>query len=776
MPPGNLPAVGSTFVGRRRELGEIKKHIEASRLVTLTGPGGVGKTRLAVQAAQQAHRAFPDGAWLVDLAAVEDPAQVAEAMVATLRIPDQSAAPAAEQLARHLAHRILLLVMDNCEHLLPTCAQLVDTLLRRSPGLRVLATSRQSLQLPGERLYVVTPLATPRPDSELAPEVLAGYDSVALLIDRATAVQPGFTMHEGNCAAIARLCARLDGLPLAIELAAKRLRSLSVEQVTERLDDRFRLLNRGSPAAQPRQRTLHAVIDWSYELCSEQERRLWARLSVFPADFDLAAAETICAGRDLPREAVLDHLDELVAKSVLSARPKAPAARYQMLETIRQYGRERLDQDGLTYQLQRQHRDYYLSLARQLYARWSGPDQTRLLETWRLEHRNLMTALDWSLAEAEQSSALELVSALSHHWLLNYPAAGRRRLEQVLAAAPEPSPARGDALCVAALITRIQGDTEASTRWRRECAEIADRVADERLHAWVQLLTGTMELFTRGAGDAIPLLEASIAMLRKQGDRAGLLQALFHYALALAETGDSPGAQAACAEAIALTEAGGERWERAMATYARAFDLWRNSDRPGEATETVYAALRFARRTSSQVVFVELLAWIAGSRGEHERAAQLLGAAAARWQSTGPAIDRAFPLLARYSNRCRAAALEQLGGAGFKESFEYGRTNPAEALNTPGTDPAAASAPDSTPTLTHREWEVATLIANGYTNKAIAAELVLSPHTVGGHVERLFSKLGINARAQVATWLAQTRAAQPHTSSATRTINSSLRH
>jgi predicted ATPase/DNA-binding CsgD family transcriptional regulator len=752
-----LPAAGSTFVGRRRELGEIKRHVEASRLVTLTGPGGVGKTRLAVQSALQVRRAFPDGVWLVNLAAVQDPAQVAEAVVATLRIPDQSAVPATEQLARHLAHRALLLVMDNCEHLLPACAQLVDSLLCRAPGLRVLATSRQSLQLPDERLYVVSPLPTPRPDGEPSAEALAGFDSVALLVDRATAVQPGFAIREDNCVAIAQLCARLDGLPLAIELAAKRLRSLSVEQVTERLADRFSLLNRGSPAALPRQRTLHAVIDWSYELCSEPERQLWARLSVFPADFDLAAAEAICAGPDLPRDSVMDHLDELVAKSVVSARPEGPAARYQMLETIRQYGRERLDQDGLTRNLQRRHRDYYLSFAKVQYAGWSGPHQTQLLATWRVEHRNFMTALDRSLAEGDQSCALELVSALSYHWLLNYPAAGRRRLEQVLAAAPEPSLARGEALCVAAMITRIQGDTDASMRWRQECADIADRFADDRLRAWVQLLTGTMALFTSGAHDAIRLLEDSIAMLREQQDRAGLLQALFHYGLALAEEHDSAGAQAACTEAIALTEAGGELWERAMATYARAFDLWINGDRRVDAAEIAYDALRLARRTSSQVVFVELLAWIAGSRGEHARAARLLGAAASRWQSTGPAIDSAFPLLARYSNHCRAAALDALGRARFKDNFEYGRTHRTEVTEEPGTATTEPAAPDDRPALTRREWEVATLIANGYTNKAIAAELVLSPHTVGGHVERLFSKLGINARAQVATWLAESR-------------------
>ena len=230
-PIGNLPVLGSSFVGRQRELAEIRRQVEAARLVTLTGPGGVGKTRLAIQAAGLTRRAFPDGVWLVNLAAVDDPAQLADAIMATLGIPDQSAQPAFEQLARHLSQRCLLLVLDNCEHLLPACAELVDGLLRQASGLRVLATSRQPVELPDEHVHIVDPLPTPKPDSELPAEMLSRYESVTLLVDRATAVQPAFAVHDGNRDAVARLCAQLDGLPLAIELAATRLRSLSVEQV-----------------------------------------------------------------------------------------------------------------------------------------------------------------------------------------------------------------------------------------------------------------------------------------------------------------------------------------------------------------------------------------------------------------------------------------------------------------------------------------------------------------------------------------------------------------
>lgn len=731
----------------------------------------MGKTRLAIQAGGLMRRAFPDGVWLVDLAAVSDPELLADTIAATVGAINRSAQTTLEHLAHHLAQRQLLLVVDNCEHLLPACAELIHCLLHRTPGLRVLATSRQPLQLPGEHVLIVDPLPIPAPDTELPADMLARYESVALLIDRAMAVQPGFTLHEANRGAVARLCARLDGLPLAIELAATRLRSLSVEQVADRLDDRFRLLNRGSPAAMPRQRTLRALMDWSYDLCSEQEQKLWARLSVFPSDFDLAAAEATCAGSDLPREVILDRLDELVAKSVVSARPETPTARYRMLETIRQYGRELLTRSGLTAQVQRRHRDYYLRLAEESCDRWCGPDQTRLLATLRLEHDNLLMALEWSLTEEDdKSTALELVSALRYHWALNYPAAGRRRLDQVLSEARDPSLQRGEALWVAAWIARIQGDTKASALWRQECADIADRYADEHLHAYVQLLTGSMTLFTGSPPDAVESLAASIGRLREQRDVPGVLIGLFLYGLALSQSGDSPAAQAACIDAIALADEWGELWARAEAFWVRAFDLWVNGDPDGNAAELAREALRSTpdANPASTVIAVELLAWIAGSRGEHDRAARLLGVAAAQWQSLATVIEDAFPLHARSSSRCRAAALDALGEARFAEHFRLGQARPLAVLSADGAAPTAnGAAEDSAPPLTRREWEVARLIAQGYTNKAIAAELVLSPHTVGGHVERLFNKLGISTRAQVAAWLAQhhdhaTRQARAH--------------
>ncbi|MFD2415559.1 ATP-binding protein [Amycolatopsis pigmentata] len=756
-PAGNLPAFGSTFVGRHRELAEVKRQLERSRLLTLTGPGGVGKTRLALQAGLFTGRAFADGVWVVDLAALENSLRLGDTVAATLGVPDRSVRPAFDQLADHLAHRSILLILDNCEHLVQASAELVDGLLHRAPGLHVLATSRQALRLADEHILIVDPLPVPDPHDSPPVAILAGYSSIALLVDRASAVRPGFTVHEGNREAAARLCARLDGLPLAIELAATRLRSLSVEQVADRLDDRFRLLNRGSPAARPRQQTLRALMDWSYDLCSPQERQLWARLSVFPGDFDLSAAEATCSGPGLPRESIIDVLDDLVAKSVVSVRPRSPAARYHMLETVRQYGRERLNRDGLGRVVQRRHRDYYLRLAVDCCDRWCGPDQADLLSTMRLDHDNLMTALEWSLTEkGESRAALKMVSALRYHWVLNYPATGRRRFDQVLGKAREPSRERGEALWVAAWIARIQGDIPTSAKWRRECAEIADRYHDEHLHAYTRLLTGSMALFTGDPAEAAQHLEASLFLLRELQDTPMVLMGLFLHGAALTLCGDSAAAQAACAQAIALAEEHGERWARSEAIWILGFHLWSSGDANATAADLAREALALTPDVSSTstVLAIELLAWIVGSQGAHEHAARLLGAATAQWQSLGTDLATAFPPYARYTKACRAAAITALGQDGFRSHFDDGKARPYDTQER--TEPENAGKTGG-PRLTRREGEVATLIARGYTNKAIAAELVLSPHTVGGHVERLFAKLGVTTRAQVATWLAEHR-------------------
>lgn len=391
---------------RRRELADIKNLVSAHRLVTLTGVGGVGKTRLALRFAEEIRSSFEDGAWVVELGSVQDGGLLTQTVAAALGLREQSTRSLDAQLAEHLAHRRMLIILDNCEHLLGHCASFADGLLHTADQLRLLATSRTTLGIGGEHLFTVPPLPVPlcygdsgQGDSGHGPTPAS--EAVELLVDRARVVQPGFTVTEENGDAVVALCTRLDGLPLAIELAATRLRSLGVEQVVERLADRFRLLTGGSRVALPRQQTLRALIDWSYDLCSPEEQLLWTRLSVFTGGFDLCAAEHVCAGADLPPEHVLDRVSHLVAQSILLTEQRAGRVHYRMLETIQEYGRERLGESGEEGRLRQRHRDHYLDLVERITAQWCGPEQADGLRRLRAEQDNLRAALDWSASERD---------------------------------------------------------------------------------------------------------------------------------------------------------------------------------------------------------------------------------------------------------------------------------------------------------------------------------------------------------------------------------------
>lgn len=421
----SLPQAFTTFVGRRHDIAEVRRLLGSARLLTLTGVGGVGKTRLALEVATSARNAFPDGTWLVDVGAVRDPSAVATAAATAGGIVDLGARSALGTLAEHLAEHRALIVLDNCEHLLDACAELVGTLLSACPELTVLATSRQTLGIAGENVFTVLPLKVPD-------------EAVELLRDRVSAVRPDFRITGANWDAVTRLCADLDGLPLAIELTASRLRTLTVEQVVERLADRFALLTGGSRTAGPRQRTLRAAMDWSYELCSPTERLLWNRLSVFAGGFALDAAEDVCAGEAIPAQEVLDLLDRLVVQSVVMLTEHEGLHRYRLLNTIREYGRGRLAESGEEEHLLRRHRDFHLALAERVADGWYGPGQEEALTRLRAEHSNLLVAL---ARDDDPQATLALAAALRFHWCVGgFLAEGRRQLDRALAAAPEPTP------------------------------------------------------------------------------------------------------------------------------------------------------------------------------------------------------------------------------------------------------------------------------------------------------------------------------------------------
>ncbi|MDQ5827477.1 MAG: AAA family ATPase, partial [Chloroflexota bacterium] len=390
--PHNLPIRLSSFIGREKELAELRRLLESNRLLTLTGAGGCGKTRLALAAADELVETFEDGVWLVDLAPLADPSLVPQAVASTLGVREQPGRSPTETLSDYLASKKVLLVLDNCEHLIEACAELAESLLRSCPELWVLATSREALGVAGEVAWPVPSLALP--DLRRTPNIegLSRYESARLFVERTEAVKPTFSLTEQNAPSVVKICYRLDGIPLAIELAAARTKVLSVEQISERLDDCFRILAAGSRTTIPRQRTLHATMDWSHELLSEQERALFRRLSVFAGGFSLEATESVCAGEDLEHYGVLELLSHLVDKSLIMVAEQDGEARYRLLETVRQYGREKLDESGEEAELGRRHAGYFVGLAEKAERELSGPDQARWLTLMETEHDNLRAA------------------------------------------------------------------------------------------------------------------------------------------------------------------------------------------------------------------------------------------------------------------------------------------------------------------------------------------------------------------------------------------------
>jgi predicted ATPase len=487
-PRHNLPERLTSLVGREVELREVAKLVEQHRLVTVTGPGGAGKTSLAVAVAERLVARHPDGVWLVELAALSDPALLAEVVAAALGLgeavePAMAAPGPAGRLAGHVADKAMLLVLDNCEHLVGACAELARRLLQAGPGVRVLATSREVLGVPGEVVWPIPPLAVPAPAADgaaeagdqAAPEVLAGYDAVRLFVERATSADPGFVLDAASGPVVAELCRRLDGLPLAIELAAARTRALPPVELAVRLEDRFRLLSGGARTLDPRQQTLRATVDWSWDLLEGPDRRLLRRLSVFSGGWTVAAAEAVCGGDGLEGAEVLDGLFRLVDRSLI-VRGTAPA-RFTMLETLRAYGAERLAEAGEAQTLAARHTAWCLRLAERAAAHRTARPWLRRVDA---DYDNLRAALDRAVAARDHDPALRLAGALGWYWWTERTIEGRQRLADVLALADGQPPTLSLArvLQAAAMVEVSLTPTAVTTEQARRSRELFERFGD----------------------------------------------------------------------------------------------------------------------------------------------------------------------------------------------------------------------------------------------------------------------------------------------------------
>ncbi|MFE2960933.1 protein kinase domain-containing protein [Nocardia tengchongensis] len=764
---GGLPLELTSFVGRRSELAEVKNLLSTARLVALTGIGGVGKTRLALRVSATARRQFADGVWLVELADVSDPSLLVHAVAATLGLRDVSARPLPEVLVEFLSTRESLLVLDNCEQLVAAVAELVETWLLNCPNLRILVTSREPLNIAGEAVVRVSPLTVPDPESSL--RGLLRHDAVTLFVDRATAVVPGFELSEDNKATVARICARLDGLPLAIELAAAWMRMMSPEQILQRLDDRYALLTRASRTAPPRQQTLQWCIDWSYGLCTPVEQRMWARLSIFAGGYELDAAEQVC-GVDLAPESALDVLSSLVDKSIVIRDESDGVVWFRMLETLRDYGRQKLRESGEDQLLRRRHLNWSHRIALAAEAGWISDRQPYWNARLERGQPNLRDALEYSLAENTEQAAeagLQTATALFMFWTFRgLYSEGRRWIERLLDhPARQSVPDRVKALHAGCIMAAVQGDLPAAAALAEEGRGLAEQVPTPMTQALVAYADGVVALYRGELALAVSCLERAVRMLGSNRQESLHAAALARLGGVHALAGETEVAIQCYRQLISLTEEVGESYFRSIALWGLGVAAWRQGER-SRATELFEDALRVNRRMRSPFVAalsLEVLAWVAGANGDAGRAAVLMGAAEEGRRSFG----NPSPMLPMADNHdeCVRTTRFALGARRFDVASGKGRAMGmddavAYVLGEKPADARPASGPGKA--LTKRESQVADLVAQGLTNKQIATKLVISQRTAQGHVEHILTKLGFTSRTQIAAWIAESTERQVH--------------
>jgi predicted ATPase/class 3 adenylate cyclase/Tfp pilus assembly protein PilF len=599
--PNNLPLQLSSFIGREQEMAEVKRLLGATRLLTLTGTGGAGKTRLALQVTADLLEEYAEGVWLVELAALTEGNLLPQAVADALHMREEPNRPLMATLVEHLRPRRVLLLLDNCEHLVEACARLAEGLLQSCPKLKILATSREPLGIAGELTWRVPSL--PVPDPERLPRgeterlaAIAPYEGVRLFLERAFFHQPRFTVTEGNAAAVAEVCHRLDGIPLAIELAAARVKALPVEKIAERLDDRFRLLTGGSRTTLPRQQTLQALIDWSYDLLSAAERALLLRLSVFAGGWTLEAAEFVCTGEDEkgtlvaggPPETeapgdgsrppigsgpsaeaweVLDLLTSLVEKSLVQYEEREGDGRYRLLETIRQYANEKLRCSVEAEPVRQRHHDYYLQLAEEAEPHLQGPEQAAWLRRLEREHDNLRAALDGSLASGHAEAGLRLAAALWPFWRIRvHWAEGRERLAALLALPEtgEPTAVWARVLRGAGVLAYLQADFAAARSFFEQSRDLSQALGDRSGVAAAINNLGNVACEYGEYSTARSLFEESLAIRRELEDPVGIASCLNNLGNVALELGDYPAARAFQEQSLEIQRRIGDPYDIAL--------------------------------------------------------------------------------------------------------------------------------------------------------------------------------------------------------------------
>ncbi len=700
----NLPIQATSFIGREREIAQIKRLLARTHLLTLTGSGGCGKTRLALQVAADLVEEYEEGVWLVELASLSDPGLVVQTVADALGVREEPNRPLVETLTNYLKPKFLLLALDNCEHLLSSCAQLAERLLQACPHLRILTTSREALHVQGEQPWRVPSLSVP--DVSHLPRgaknvaaALSEYEAVRLFVDRARVHRPDFSLTRQNGSAVAAVCQHLDGIPLALELAAARVRALSVEQMEARLSDRFRLLTGGSRTAPTRQQTLLATLDWSYALLTGQERTLLLRLSVFAGGATLEACEQVCSGGEVAEWAVLDVLTSLVDKSLVVYEEREGIARYRLLETIREYARQKLRETEEGESLQSRHRDYFLALAEEAKEKLKGPEQAEWLERLETEHDNLRAALDCCQGQDQGAEAgLRLAGALQQFWWMHgHLSEGRGRLSQALerAAGSGPSKARADALNGMGALAYMQGDNTAARSFYEQSLALRRELDDK---SGIAASLNNLGLVACNQGDnagARAFYEESLAICRGLGNKLGIAAALSNLGLVVHAQSDYAGARALQEESLALRRELGDKGGMALSLTWLSAVAHDQGDYPGVQrflTECLILCRELGEKRITAYA-LEGFARLAYAQHQPERAVRLYGAAQALREAIGSPMP---PNVGAKYERIQADLRAALGEDGYQAGLDAGRALSTDQAIAYALEETAAGGQDTT--------------------------------------------------------------------------------